>query len=615
MCLLARRLVILWFCCVTCRVTAHQRRSFRDSFATCCQQVNHPRKLFDCVSRDPAFQPVSVSSPLPVVGDQCPRDSVETSEHTSIHSGVGIDGNGDSGPNHRVLFTTYVSDNIVHYAAYNAFLNARLFHDPHHHHPLIIHTSNSTQAAVSDDQRWTKVPLLLEGMLSWGQGYDYLVFLDADLVVLDPTLDIDALLQTYPDADVLLSHDSLDYANTGVLIVRNNEWSKAFFRRWWSMKDTTANAFCDQHVLNHLSMLLNEEGEISHIQRLDQRILNSIWPPTENFLPTDKVLHMMGEHSFTRELVGKQLVTGMCAQWNKPSTLPSSHYLIVTTRKALLATKFDALTVLFYNVLHRVNEGFAAADCDELLSVVQQVCDATQRLATKQALCGTFVNKVNTLFTDKLTKSRIVSDPAVSLMFWDSRMSLQVYNLSLIHEVTPKLFLSERILNSIELLLTSNEFAASVTQLRNIQHIHCLRGTIFADVATTLAEHKRWRLVTKYLEISISEYASVLTKHEPESDQGSLAIDFQSTVLHYISAALLLSKSYWHQHKVDEAEEWVMIAKSNVDHLFDDFRGEMRVLVTLANDVLDFLSVVFTNSEHRHFLTHTNMQRRRYFAE
>ena len=89
-------------------------------------------------------------------------------------------------------------------------------------------------AAVGDARR--------EG---WAATQQAIVFVDADLVVLDWRLDVKEVLHAHPRADLIMSADALDSANTGFLVVRNSAWSRAFFLKWWRSR-FLKHTFCDQ---------------------------------------------------------------------------------------------------------------------------------------------------------------------------------------------------------------------------------------------------------------------------------------------------------------------------------------------------------------------------------
>lgn len=168
----------------------------------------------------------------------------------------------------------------------------------------------------TDDLRWVKVKLLydaLDPITGWARDQDYLVWMDADAVVLDfglrimediverQEVEVQRLQQqrisdddyNYNDndgnnfernnnqrndrmttdssssnnnkrIDLLASADiRMGLINTGVLIVRNSPSARAFLRRWWTIADRTHT--CDQDAFDmvfkeHLAIETNRKN-------------------------------------------------------------------------------------------------------------------------------------------------------------------------------------------------------------------------------------------------------------------------------------------------------------------------------------------------------------------
>jgi len=109
------------------------------------------------------------------------------------------------------------------------------------------------------DQRWNKIKILWMAMneAAHGDGDGHvdenrqahniyqseasvLVWIDADLVLLDMKYSIENLLSLYPTADLIVSRDSEPSSgliNTGFMIFRKSSWSRDFLYRWWNQYD------------------------------------------------------------------------------------------------------------------------------------------------------------------------------------------------------------------------------------------------------------------------------------------------------------------------------------------------------------------------------------------
>lgn len=89
--------------------------------------------------------------------------------------------------------------------------------------------------------QWYKVPFILE-LLNNRQDVDYLVFLDLDAIISDPSFKFEEIIDSNYNFQLTddLGHHSM--FNTGVIIVKNDEWSKKFLTEWWEARNTTSGS-------------------------------------------------------------------------------------------------------------------------------------------------------------------------------------------------------------------------------------------------------------------------------------------------------------------------------------------------------------------------------------
>jgi hypothetical protein len=92
--------------------------------------------------------------------------------------------------------------------------------------------------------------------------YRYIILYGADLLIFSfKEKFLTSILSKYQNYQILFAEeDSLDVANTGMIImnvttVENIHYNYHFFQQWWQMKNIQ-NTYCDQHVLNLLSLQL-----------------------------------------------------------------------------------------------------------------------------------------------------------------------------------------------------------------------------------------------------------------------------------------------------------------------------------------------------------------------
>lgn len=85
---------------------------------------------------------------------------------------------------------------------------------------------------------WHRVQLIPQ---LFDEGYEHVFWIDADSVF--ARLDADILAEIRPDKDLYLvehahpSFPSSHVPNTGVMLVRNSDWSRELFRRLWGMTE------------------------------------------------------------------------------------------------------------------------------------------------------------------------------------------------------------------------------------------------------------------------------------------------------------------------------------------------------------------------------------------
>ena len=180
------------------------------------------------------------------------------------------------------------------------------------------------------DARWNRVKIMKELMTSESNSdtnlsskvkvisgvfktYDYVVWLDADLVIIDWTFSIEELIIENPEKDIILSaehHAETGVANTGSMIIRNSEWTLNFLQKWWDTFDHSINH--DQIFFDRLYKSLSSTERASHIAILPTSRLNSI-PPAMLYQQSDhKVLHMMGEALPLRRTVFLRAFRAVC---------------------------------------------------------------------------------------------------------------------------------------------------------------------------------------------------------------------------------------------------------------------------------------------------------------
>ena len=230
----------------------------------------------------------------------------------------------------RFSIVTYATSDIHEYAAYSLSLNAA--YSEAHAYSFHILSPQTGAEYEPGDQRWNKVRILLEALegVDNSARADYVLWLDADLVVLDPSLDLESLIAQAPAADILICADPepaeiFSLVNTGAVLVRNTLWSRRFLRKWWG-ESASRLASWDQHIFTRLYLGQNREegsGEVvdedwsaiamqMHIHLMAPDALNTRRPATLHHHATCPALHLVGALGLHRALVFGEAWRNMC---------------------------------------------------------------------------------------------------------------------------------------------------------------------------------------------------------------------------------------------------------------------------------------------------------------
>jgi hypothetical protein len=147
--------------------------------------------------------------------------------------------------------------------------------------------------SVYDDSKpipWSKLKLLEEYL----QQFDYLVWIDADILIMNQDIKLESFIEKYP-TNIICGSD-WRMTNTGVLFVKNTEWSMKFLEAIWlnvydpedDPKERYMNweqgSFINLHDRDYMSCR-------KHITITCPNEMNSCW---FNYYPNDFVLHLCG---------------------------------------------------------------------------------------------------------------------------------------------------------------------------------------------------------------------------------------------------------------------------------------------------------------------------------
>ena len=238
----------------------------------------------------------------------------------------------------EVLLVSYSTPSILGYAGYAHAVTAAYAAQNGYLYEVLSPASGHDYEPR--DARWNKVRILEEltrGTQDEYGEYEYVVWMDSDLIVLDMGLSIAAVVAQNPDAHVILSADPLpeeinSVANTGMIIARRSHWSAAFFYEWWTRQDR--GSAWDQHVFTALW-----QSDFGHarsqrkVALLAPDAVNSWRPAAEKQQPYNQVLHMIGSVPQHRRAVFQRAWEEVCGA--SMQTRELAHQLSVS-REVLL---------------------------------------------------------------------------------------------------------------------------------------------------------------------------------------------------------------------------------------------------------------------------------------
>jgi len=206
------------------------------------------------------------------------------------------------GPTLGVALVTYATPDIWEYTAYSLAINEVY---AEHNGYIMRHLDPSTSDYDKRDARWNKVKILEEAIhpdTGWARDLTYVVWVDADLVVMDMGLRLEKVAAEFPRAHIILSAEhagSSTLMNSGAVMVKNSEWSRKFLKEWWDYGDR--NLFSDQEQFDLLYKAHVVDWDLErYVSVLPPDALNSDPPAMTQQKPHNQVLHLMGEHTAFR---------------------------------------------------------------------------------------------------------------------------------------------------------------------------------------------------------------------------------------------------------------------------------------------------------------------------
>ena len=261
--------------------------------------------------------------------------------------------------NNNIVITFAIvsySDSHIHdYSTYSLAINS--IWSQINGYSIRLYTPNDSIIYDKYDSRWNKVIVVNDALNDWANQYDYIVWMDSDLIIMDLQMRLEYIVYKYNNANLIISKDPRienGIVNTGMFIIKNTIWSKKFINDWWNKYDRSQGM--DQHIFDKLWYdNINEMMENVVLLPVDE--INSHFPAWVNQKDHNTVLHLAGTNNQFRRQSFKLALDEICYSYLQCST-QSTNCLI----KSQLGLTRNVLQELYHNsstttiILNLINE-------------------------------------------------------------------------------------------------------------------------------------------------------------------------------------------------------------------------------------------------------------------
>lgn len=502
---------------------------------------------------------------------------------------------GNANDDSDVVFATIVSAEVYSYASNNLLfnLNALKIHGYH----LRILSANTGDDYFPSDRRWNKIYAISVALRTWAKDKRLIVMIDADLVILSESFNVQTIANQYPQANLILAQDSIDVANSGFMIVRNSPWSKEFFAKWWEQKGML-NTFCDQHVLNKLLADLKGTPRQSNVEVIPYYLINSKFPAIENFRDADPVLHLMGETNEVRIAVSLHLAQQLCANAaNKgnfeccSSNVAPDSVCCEAKRSAVSITQTQLRELKHFAMMSQwelqkercVDDSASERDFELLQESIGHMCAPTKRINNSVEFVYSCVNmlqeayNINTQAMAALPNTlgsvsrKLMHLNQISMVLFDLFELVDSQSIDRViskdaHKA--KFEAAQRVLESLDAIVS----IIDINVPHNRAYINHKRGIIFGALSQYHQQYRQYEQSVEKEMIAVSEFSSALEvtlENVP---------DFAGFVLAYVHSASRLAEAFRQLHRLAEAQEWANIALNNIQILYSSTSNEERLM-------------------------------------
>jgi hypothetical protein len=207
---------------------------------------------------------------------------------------------------------------------------------------------------------WIKIPAIIEALKG---AEEYLLWLDIDILIASDKISI--INEIHDNKDLyLVWHDLKEYShvshyNTGVLVIKNCDWSRNFFELIWTSDVGIEHRWWDQAAFHHLigrddiigygqSKEDPKNQNLAHIGTLDLK-----WNSIVGYKCAEHPLmhHYAGiPHLIRRDMMKLDAALGSICRHNEKLALERIKYL--TLQKSLIENHYNAAARFNNKLLH-----------------------------------------------------------------------------------------------------------------------------------------------------------------------------------------------------------------------------------------------------------------------
>lgn len=135
---------------------------------------------------------------------------------------------------------------------------------------------------------WGKLKFIQEQLAE----YEWVVWIDTDCLITNPNFSLESIIQKYPNKELLVAEEvfpSRKNPNTGVLFVKNTDFSKQFLKDWYSQTSFIGSVWEDQSALHDML----QKQTYPEIALCPQKQFNSMYI-NHTWSDGDFILHLAG---------------------------------------------------------------------------------------------------------------------------------------------------------------------------------------------------------------------------------------------------------------------------------------------------------------------------------